>query len=151
MVKKMNSVTVHVVFFFFFFLLLVLLLLLLLLRLLTALLVLLLGGRGFLSDQCSAPTTSTGQLMGMNEITEKLTLDVKCRNEHAIVQRVTTAANLSRVPCGSDKECRWEKSLLSKHVLLSEPPFNANSALCGVCLLRRTRNHLGTRSLPRSA
>ncbi|XP_056242418.1 AP-3 complex subunit beta-2 isoform X5 [Seriola aureovittata] len=46
-----------------------------------------------------------GQLMGMNEITEKLTLDVQCRNEHAIVQRVTTAANLSRVPCGSDKEC----------------------------------------------
>ncbi|XP_073328516.1 AP-3 complex subunit beta-2 [Pagrus major] len=46
-----------------------------------------------------------GQLMGMNEITEKLTLDVKCRNEHTIVQRVTTAANLSRVPCGSDKEC----------------------------------------------
>ncbi|XP_059190769.1 AP-3 complex subunit beta-2 isoform X2 [Centropristis striata] len=48
-----------------------------------------------------------GQLMGMNEISEKLTLDVKCRNEHAIVQRVTTAANLSRVPCGSDKECRF--------------------------------------------
>ncbi|XP_032379792.1 AP-3 complex subunit beta-2 isoform X12 [Etheostoma spectabile] len=48
-----------------------------------------------------------GQLMGMNEITEKLTLDVKCRNEHSIVQRVTTAANLSRVPCGSDKECRF--------------------------------------------
>uniref|UniRef100_G3NWB7 AP-3 complex subunit beta n=1 Tax=Gasterosteus aculeatus aculeatus TaxID=481459 RepID=G3NWB7_GASAC len=45
-----------------------------------------------------------GQLMGMNEITEKLTLDAKCRNEHTIVQRVTTAANLSRVPCGSDKE-----------------------------------------------
>uniref|UniRef100_A0A4W6C5V3 AP-3 complex subunit beta n=1 Tax=Lates calcarifer TaxID=8187 RepID=A0A4W6C5V3_LATCA len=37
----------------------------------------------------------------------RLTLDVKCRNEHAIVQRVTTAANLSRVPCGSDKECRF--------------------------------------------
>uniref|UniRef100_A0A3Q3JZQ7 AP-3 complex subunit beta n=1 Tax=Monopterus albus TaxID=43700 RepID=A0A3Q3JZQ7_MONAL len=48
-----------------------------------------------------------GQLMGMNEITEKLTLGVKCRNEHAIVQRVTAAANLSRVPCGSDKECRF--------------------------------------------
>ncbi|XP_023207639.1 AP-3 complex subunit beta-2 isoform X2 [Xiphophorus maculatus] len=46
-----------------------------------------------------------GQLMGMNEITEKLTLDAKCRNEHTIVQRVTTAANLSRVPCGSDREC----------------------------------------------
>ncbi|XP_034444850.1 AP-3 complex subunit beta-2 isoform X7 [Hippoglossus hippoglossus] len=48
-----------------------------------------------------------GQLMGMNEITERLTLDIKCRNEHAIVQRVATAANLSRVPCGSDKECRF--------------------------------------------
>nr|XP_019935064.1 PREDICTED: AP-3 complex subunit beta-2 isoform X2 [Paralichthys olivaceus] len=46
-----------------------------------------------------------GQLMGMNEITERLTLDIKCRNEHTIVQRVATAANLSRVPCGSDKEC----------------------------------------------
>ncbi|XP_029289358.1 AP-3 complex subunit beta-2 isoform X3 [Cottoperca gobio] len=46
-----------------------------------------------------------GQLMGMNEITEKLTLDAKCRNEHAIVQSVITAANLSRVPCGSDREC----------------------------------------------
>ncbi|XP_075875423.1 AP-3 complex subunit beta-2 isoform X3 [Nelusetta ayraudi] len=48
-----------------------------------------------------------GQLMGMNEITEKLTLDAKCRNEHSIVQRVTTAVNVSRVPCGSDKECRF--------------------------------------------
>uniref|UniRef100_A0A3Q3T1C7 AP-3 complex subunit beta n=1 Tax=Mastacembelus armatus TaxID=205130 RepID=A0A3Q3T1C7_9TELE len=47
------------------------------------------------------------RLMGMNEITEKLTLDAKCRNEHTIVQRVTSAANLSRVPCGSDKECRF--------------------------------------------
>ncbi|KAM3870441.1 AP-3 complex subunit beta-2 isoform 6-T6 [Diretmus argenteus] len=48
-----------------------------------------------------------GQLMGMNEITEKLTLGDKYQNEHAIVQRVTAAANLSRVPCGSDKECRF--------------------------------------------
>uniref|UniRef100_A0A1A7YM68 AP-3 complex subunit beta n=1 Tax=Iconisemion striatum TaxID=60296 RepID=A0A1A7YM68_9TELE len=48
-----------------------------------------------------------GQLMGMNELTEKLTLDAKCRNEHMIVQRVTTAAHLSRVPCGSDNECRF--------------------------------------------
>ncbi|CAL8372903.1 unnamed protein product [Arctogadus glacialis] len=46
-----------------------------------------------------------GQLMGMNEITEKLQLPERCQNEHAIVQRVTAAANLSRVPCGSDKEC----------------------------------------------
>uniref|UniRef100_A0A8C6NUL4 AP-3 complex subunit beta n=1 Tax=Nothobranchius furzeri TaxID=105023 RepID=A0A8C6NUL4_NOTFU len=48
-----------------------------------------------------------GQLMGMNELTEKLILDAKYRNEHAIVQRVTTAAHLSRVPCGSDNECRF--------------------------------------------
>ncbi|XP_045083050.1 AP-3 complex subunit beta-2 isoform X4 [Coregonus clupeaformis] len=48
-----------------------------------------------------------GQLMGMNEITEKLTLEEKCQGEHTIVQRVTTAANLGRVPCGSDKECRF--------------------------------------------
>ncbi|XP_059917489.1 AP-3 complex subunit beta-2 isoform X1 [Gadus macrocephalus] len=46
-----------------------------------------------------------GQLMGMNEITEKMQLPERCQNEHAIVQRVTAAANLSRVPCGSDKEC----------------------------------------------
>uniref|UniRef100_A0A672J8V7 AP-3 complex subunit beta n=1 Tax=Salarias fasciatus TaxID=181472 RepID=A0A672J8V7_SALFA len=44
---------------------------------------------------------------GTGGITEKLTLDAKCRNEHAIVQRVTAAANLSRVPCGSDRECRF--------------------------------------------
>ncbi|KAK0131662.1 AP-3 complex subunit beta-2 [Merluccius polli] len=48
-----------------------------------------------------------GQLMGMNEITEKVKLVERCHNEHAIVQRVTAAANLSRVPCGSDKECRF--------------------------------------------
>uniref|UniRef100_W5NCX5 AP-3 complex subunit beta n=1 Tax=Lepisosteus oculatus TaxID=7918 RepID=W5NCX5_LEPOC len=48
-----------------------------------------------------------GQLMGMNEITEKLTLGEKCRSDHVIVQRVTSAANLSRVPCGSEKEYRF--------------------------------------------
>ncbi|KAM6970147.1 AP-3 complex subunit beta-2 [Aplochiton taeniatus] len=48
-----------------------------------------------------------GQLMGMNEITEKLTLGEKSHGDQAIVQRVTTAASLSRVPCGSDKECRF--------------------------------------------
>ncbi|XP_041964658.1 AP-3 complex subunit beta-2 isoform X4 [Alosa sapidissima] len=46
-----------------------------------------------------------GKLMGMNEITEKLVLGEICQNDHAIVQRVTSAANISRVPCGSDKEC----------------------------------------------
>uniref|UniRef100_A0A8C2I1Q7 AP-3 complex subunit beta n=1 Tax=Cyprinus carpio TaxID=7962 RepID=A0A8C2I1Q7_CYPCA len=45
-----------------------------------------------------------GKLMGMNEILEKLTLGEKCVNEHVIVERVTATANLSRVPCGSDKE-----------------------------------------------
>uniref|UniRef100_A0A673AE37 AP-3 complex subunit beta n=1 Tax=Sphaeramia orbicularis TaxID=375764 RepID=A0A673AE37_9TELE len=60
-----------------------------------------------------------GQLMGMNEITEKLTLDAKCRNEHAIVQRVTTAANLSRVPCGSDKEFAGRTVTSSSLVLVT--------------------------------
>ncbi|XP_067236234.1 AP-3 complex subunit beta-2 isoform X6 [Chanodichthys erythropterus] len=46
-----------------------------------------------------------GKLMGMNEISEKLSLGEKCVNEHVIVERVTATANLSRVPCGSDKEC----------------------------------------------
>ncbi|XP_039525469.1 AP-3 complex subunit beta-2 isoform X1 [Pimephales promelas] len=46
-----------------------------------------------------------GKLMGMNEISEKLSLGEKCVNEHIIVERVTATANLSRVPCGSDKEC----------------------------------------------
>jgi len=44
--------------------------------------------------------------MGMNEISEKVKLVERCQSEHAIVQRVMAAANLSRVPCGSDKECR---------------------------------------------
>ncbi|KAG9341171.1 hypothetical protein JZ751_019610, partial [Albula glossodonta] len=48
-----------------------------------------------------------GQLMGMNEITERLTLGEKCQSDHVIVQRVTSAANLRRVPCGSEKECRF--------------------------------------------
>ncbi|XP_054633063.1 AP-3 complex subunit beta-2 isoform X3 [Dunckerocampus dactyliophorus] len=59
-----------------------------------------------------------GQLMGMNEITEKLTPDGKCRNEHTIVQRVTAAANLSRVPCGSDKECRFAGRTVSSGSLV---------------------------------
>uniref|UniRef100_A0A8C9ZLM9 AP-3 complex subunit beta n=1 Tax=Sander lucioperca TaxID=283035 RepID=A0A8C9ZLM9_SANLU len=60
-----------------------------------------------------------GQLMGMNEITEKITLDVKCRNEHSIVQRVITAANLSRVPCGSDKEFAGRTVTSSSLVLVT--------------------------------
>uniref|UniRef100_A0A674NR53 AP-3 complex subunit beta n=1 Tax=Takifugu rubripes TaxID=31033 RepID=A0A674NR53_TAKRU len=60
-----------------------------------------------------------GQLMGMNEIAEKLTLDAKCRNEHAIVQRVTAAANLSRVPCGSDREFAGRTVTSSSLVLVT--------------------------------
>ncbi|MGH0115337.1 UNVERIFIED_CONTAM: hypothetical protein FKN15_006765 [Acipenser sinensis] len=48
-----------------------------------------------------------GHLMGMNEINEKLTMGEKCQSDHTIVQRVTSAANLSRVPCGSDREYRF--------------------------------------------
>ncbi|XP_058264635.1 AP-3 complex subunit beta-2 isoform X1 [Hemibagrus wyckioides] len=46
-----------------------------------------------------------GQLMGMNEISEKLSLGEKCQIDHIIIERVTATANLSRVPCGSEKEC----------------------------------------------
>ncbi|XP_054858519.1 AP-3 complex subunit beta-2 [Eublepharis macularius] len=48
-----------------------------------------------------------GKLTGMSEITEKLTLPEKCQSDHVIVQQVTAAANVSRVPCGSDKEYRF--------------------------------------------
>lgn len=65
------------------------------------------GVKSWHSLTAAVLSPTAGQLMGMNEITEKLTLDAKCRNEHSIVQRVTTAVNVSRVPCGSDKECRW--------------------------------------------
>ncbi|NXP78278.1 AP3B2 protein, partial [Ramphastos sulfuratus] len=45
-----------------------------------------------------------GKLMGMSEITEKLTLPEKCWSDHAIVQQVTSAANVGRVPCGVNNE-----------------------------------------------
>ncbi|KAM7151232.1 AP-3 complex subunit beta-2 isoform 2-T2 [Macrochelys suwanniensis] len=48
-----------------------------------------------------------GKLTGMSEITEKLTLPDKCQSDHTIVQRVTAAANVSRVPCGADNEYRF--------------------------------------------
>ena len=47
-----------------------------------------------------------GKLTGMSEITEKLTLTEKCQSDHAIVQQVTSAANVGRVPCGADNEYR---------------------------------------------
>ncbi|KAL4622779.1 AP-3 complex subunit beta-2-like isoform X3 [Arapaima gigas] len=48
-----------------------------------------------------------GQLMGMNEIKEALILGDACQSHCVIIQRVTSAANLSQVPCGSDQECRF--------------------------------------------
>ncbi|NXF97060.1 AP3B2 protein, partial [Eubucco bourcierii] len=48
-----------------------------------------------------------GKLMGMSEITEKLTLPEKCWSDHAIVQQVTSAANVGRVPCGANNEYRF--------------------------------------------
>ncbi|XP_066525178.1 AP-3 complex subunit beta-2 isoform X5 [Hoplias malabaricus] len=59
-----------------------------------------------------------GQLMGMNEITEKLTLGEKCQSDHAIIERVTATANLSRVPCGSDKEYRFAGKTVSSGSLV---------------------------------
>ncbi|RLW03797.1 hypothetical protein DV515_00006226 [Chloebia gouldiae] len=48
-----------------------------------------------------------GKLMGMSEITEKLVLPEKCRSDHTIVQQVTSAANVGRVPCGASNEYRF--------------------------------------------
>ncbi|KAM7039579.1 AP-3 complex subunit beta-2 isoform 2-T2 [Acridotheres tristis] len=48
-----------------------------------------------------------GKLMGMSEITEKLTLPEKCQNDHTIVQQLTSAANVGRVPCGASNEYRF--------------------------------------------
>ncbi|NXY00178.1 AP3B2 protein, partial [Centropus bengalensis] len=48
-----------------------------------------------------------GKLTGMSEITEKLTLSEKCRSDQAIVQQVTWAANVGRVPCGAGSEYRF--------------------------------------------
>ncbi|NXH41785.1 AP3B2 protein, partial [Dicaeum eximium] len=48
-----------------------------------------------------------GKLTGMSEITEKLMLPEKCRSDHAIVQQVTSAANVGRVPCGASNEYRF--------------------------------------------
>ncbi|XP_062998959.1 AP-3 complex subunit beta-2 isoform X2 [Elgaria multicarinata webbii] len=59
-----------------------------------------------------------GKLTGMSEITEKLTLPDKCQSDHVIVQQVTAAANVSRVPCGSDKEYRFAAKTVSSGSLI---------------------------------
>ncbi|XP_015673933.1 AP-3 complex subunit beta-2 isoform X1 [Protobothrops mucrosquamatus] len=59
-----------------------------------------------------------GKLTGMSEITEKLTLPDSCQNDHVVVQKVTAAANVSRVPCGSDKEYRFAAKTVSGGCLI---------------------------------
>ncbi|XP_060545425.1 AP-3 complex subunit beta-2 isoform X3 [Pantherophis guttatus] len=59
-----------------------------------------------------------GKLTGMSEITEKLTLPDTCQSDHVIVQKVTAAANVSRVPCGSDKEYRFAAKTVSGECLI---------------------------------
>nr|KAF6408953.1 adaptor related protein complex 3 subunit beta 2 [Rousettus aegyptiacus] len=60
-----------------------------------------------------------GKLTGMNEITEKLTLLDTCRSDHIVVQKVTTTANLGRVPCGTSDEYRFAgKTLTSGSLVL---------------------------------
>nr|XP_013811577.1 PREDICTED: AP-3 complex subunit beta-2 [Apteryx mantelli mantelli] len=66
------------------------------------------GGPGCKAGDGQVPLLPTpGKLTGMSEITEKLTLPEKCRSDHAIVQQVTSAANVGRVPCGADNEYRF--------------------------------------------
>uniref|UniRef100_A0A671FUQ8 AP-3 complex subunit beta n=1 Tax=Rhinolophus ferrumequinum TaxID=59479 RepID=A0A671FUQ8_RHIFE len=59
-----------------------------------------------------------GKLMGMNEITEKLTLLDTCRSDHTVVQKVTATANLGRVPCGTSDEYRFAGRTLSSGSLV---------------------------------
>ncbi|XP_040536014.1 AP-3 complex subunit beta-2 isoform X1 [Gallus gallus] len=61
----------------------------------------------FRKEQEHLARRGEGKLTGMSEITEKLTLPEKCRSDHAIVQQVTSAANVGRVPCGADNEYRF--------------------------------------------
>ncbi|NXD63330.1 AP3B2 protein, partial [Eolophus roseicapillus] len=59
-----------------------------------------------------------GKLMGMSEITEKLTLPEKCRSDHAIVQQVTSTANVGRVPCGANNEYRFAAKTMTSGSLV---------------------------------
>ncbi|XP_019354924.1 AP-3 complex subunit beta-2 isoform X2 [Alligator mississippiensis] len=61
----------------------------------------------FKKEQEQLLRMGVGKLTGMSEITEKLTLPETCQSDHTIVQRVTSAANVSRVPCGADNEYRF--------------------------------------------
>ncbi|XP_060611568.2 AP-3 complex subunit beta-2 isoform X1 [Anolis sagrei] len=72
----------------------------------------------FKKEQEQLLKMGVGKLTGMSEITEKLTLPDKCQSDHVIVQQVTAAANVSRVPCGSDKEYRFAAKTVSSGSLI---------------------------------
>ncbi|XP_004398314.1 PREDICTED: AP-3 complex subunit beta-2 isoform X1 [Odobenus rosmarus divergens] len=59
-----------------------------------------------------------GKLTGMSEVTEKLTLPDTCRSDHIVVQKVTTIANLGRVPCGASDEYRFAGRTLTSGSLV---------------------------------
>uniref|UniRef100_A0A7N5KDQ4 AP-3 complex subunit beta n=1 Tax=Ailuropoda melanoleuca TaxID=9646 RepID=A0A7N5KDQ4_AILME len=59
-----------------------------------------------------------GKLTGMSEITEKLTLPDSCQSDHIVVQKVTTVANLGRVPCGASDEYRFAGRTLTSGSLV---------------------------------
>ncbi|XP_062357199.1 AP-3 complex subunit beta-2 isoform X1 [Cinclus cinclus] len=61
----------------------------------------------FKKEQEHLARPGEGKLMGMSEITEKLTLPEKCQSDHTIVQQLTSAANVGRVPCGASNEYRF--------------------------------------------
>ncbi|XP_026565552.1 AP-3 complex subunit beta-2 isoform X1 [Pseudonaja textilis] len=72
----------------------------------------------FKKEQEHLLRTAVGKLTGMSEITEKLSLPDTCQSDHVIVQKVTAAANVSRVPCGSDKEYRFAAKTVSGECLI---------------------------------
>ncbi|XP_072881051.1 AP-3 complex subunit beta-2 isoform X4 [Hemitrygon akajei] len=72
----------------------------------------------FKKEQEQLLNPSTGKLMGMNEINEKLTLGEQYRTDQAIVQQVMSTANLGRVPCGQSAEYRFAARTVSGGALV---------------------------------
>uniref|UniRef100_A0ACB8E5H4 Uncharacterized protein n=1 Tax=Sphaerodactylus townsendi TaxID=933632 RepID=A0ACB8E5H4_9SAUR len=83
----------------------------------------------FKKEQEQLIRMGVGKLTGMSEITEKLTLPEKCQSDHVLVQQVTAAANVSRVPCGSDKEYRFAAKAVS------------GGSLIAIALEKKAANH----------
>uniref|UniRef100_A0A3B3SR41 AP-3 complex subunit beta n=1 Tax=Paramormyrops kingsleyae TaxID=1676925 RepID=A0A3B3SR41_9TELE len=86
-----------------------------------------------------------GQLTGMNEITEKLTLGETCQGDAAIVQRVTSTASLSRVPCGSEMKFAGKTvtsgslvlvTIVTREQLVAQLTVNCEKMLIGTMLVK---------------